>query len=90
MQRTIRRRKMTSTERIADALEGIARDLYQLVQYAKAHEDRQKIYSNVMAGFVPMLQKYVADTLGPKHPTMPFIPAMFRKHHKRSSTKRNK
>ena len=74
--RAFRRHKISSTERIAYALEGIRRVLYELSEYARAHEDRQKIYADIFAGFMPVLQKYVADILSPKHPTSPRIAGM--------------
>lgn len=76
--RIVRRTKMTPTPRIGYALEAIERHLYNVVGYMKAGEDRQEIYSTILSGLMPMLQKLVAETLGPKYPIQPWIPLPMR------------
>ena len=68
MAHRLRRWKDTPTTRIAGALQDISMSLQQLVEYKRVEENRQEIFSNIAAGMVPMLQKFVAEQLGPHHP----------------------
>lgn len=66
--RKVHRRSLTADERIAFALESIERWLSQLVEYRRIEEDRQKLYADFASGLIPIVQKHLADSLGPRHP----------------------
>ena len=72
-----RRRRPTPTDEIVNELREIRLLFYQLVAYKKSEENRQQFFSDIASGMVPMLQKYVADVLSPKHPVMPYMPLRY-------------
>jgi hypothetical protein len=81
------RRVRKPSERIADSLASIDLSLRRLMDYKEIEENRQKIYSDILSGCIPMLQKYVADALGPKHPyPPPFVVQPHRKHRKKTNS----